>query len=108
MIVSKENNEAVGTVDLFNFDPYHNRAEVGILVDRVHQKQGYAEQALNLLSKYVFNFLKLKQIYAHIPNRNEVSLRLFQRCNYKVSGKLTDWIKSGNDYQDVYILQLIS
>lgn len=108
MIVSKDTNEAVGTVDLFNFDPFHNRAEIGILVDRTHQKQGFAEQALNLLSEYAFKFLKIKQIYAHIPELNATSLRLFQRCNYTIAGKLVDWIKSGNEYRDVYILQLIS
>ncbi|MCL1942821.1 MAG: GNAT family N-acetyltransferase [Candidatus Azobacteroides sp.] len=107
MIIKKENNRAVGTVDLFDFDPFHNRAEVGILVDREYQKQGIAEQTLNLLKEYAFHFLKIKQIYAYIPENNEISLRLFRRCNYVIAGKLSAWIKSGNEYRDVYILQLL-
>jgi len=108
MIETVESREAAGTIDLFNFDPFHNRAEVGILVDTAHQKQGIAEQALNLLAEYAFDFLKIKQLYAYVSEHNQTGLRLFQRCNYHVAGKLSDWIKSGDEYRDVYILQLVS
>ncbi len=108
MIVQKSTEKPVGTVDLFNFDPFHNRAEIGILVDRNYRKQGIAEQTLNLMKEYAFNFLKIKQLYARVPEQNQISLRLFQKCNYQLAGKLQAWIKSGEEYQDVYILQIIN
>lgn len=108
MIVWKENNTTIGTVDIFNFDPFHERAEVGILVEKNYRNKGIAEQTLFLVQEYAFDFLKIKQLYAHIPEKNEISLRLFQRCGYVISGKLLQWLKSGDTFQDVYILQLIN
>ena len=108
MVVWKENDDAIGTVDIFNFDPFHERAEVGILVEKNYRNKGIGEQVLSLTQEYAFDFLKIKQLYAHIPEENEISVRLFQRCGYQVSGKLCQWLKSGDSYQDVYILQLIS
>ncbi|MCD7971784.1 MAG: GNAT family N-acetyltransferase [Candidatus Azobacteroides sp.] len=107
IIVLQETNEAVGAVDLFNFDPYHQRAETGILIDKNFRKRGLGEQTLHLIREYAFDFLKIKQLYAHIPENNEISLRLFQRCGYKISGKLQAWLKSGPAFENVYILQLI-
>ena len=107
MVVWKENNDAIGTIDIFNFDPFHERAEVGILIEKKYRNKGIGEQVLFLLQEYAFDFLKIKQLYAYIPEENDISLRLFQRCGYLISGKLFQWLRAGNTFQDVYILQLI-
>lgn len=108
MVVLKDSNETIGTVDIFNFDPFHERAEVGILINENHRNKGLAEQSILLIQEYAFNFLKIKQLYAHVPACNEVSLRLFQRCGYEIAGKLKNWIKAITSFQDVYILQLLN
>lgn len=46
----------VGSVDLYDFDPYHLHAGVGILVDSDYQQQGIASEALALLERYAFSF----------------------------------------------------
>ena len=108
MVVMKMTGETIGTIDVFNFEPYHERAEIGILIDKNHRNKGLAVQALNLIQEYTFVFLKMKQLYAHIPEKNQVSLRLFQRCGYQLVGKLQNWIKFEDSFQHVYLLQLIN
>jgi len=50
VIASKEDDEAVGLIDLFDFDPFHSRAGVGILVaEKEHRRLGYGKQALECL-----------------------------------------------------------
>lgn len=51
----------VGMLDLYDFDPHHRRAGVGILVDPLYQKNGLATEALELLAEYAFSYLKLHQ-----------------------------------------------
>lgn len=97
----------VGMVDLYDFDPHHRRAGVGILVDPLYQKNGLAAEAMQLLADYAFSFLKLHQLYAHIPVANEASKALFTRCGYTITGILTDWIASEEGYSDVLIMQHI-
>lgn len=100
--------EAVGTIDLYDFDPYHRRAAVGIMIDRDHQKKGLAGDALSLLCRYAFSFLKLHQLYAYIPVDNEPSKRLFFRCEFKKVGILSGWQQTDEGYKDVLLVNLIS
>ena len=98
IIELKETDTAIGTVDLYDFDPHHRRAGVGILIDTAHQKKGYAKSALNLLIGYAFSFLKLHQLYAFIPITNTRSLRLFEQCDFETTGLFKDWLLTTNGY----------
>ncbi len=103
-----ETGEAIGLIDLFDFEPHHQRAGTGILLDPAYQQNGWATQALTLLIEYAFSFLKLHQLYAHIPASNEPSKVLYTRCGFKESGILKDWLVTEDNYQDVLIMQLIN
>ena len=94
--------------DLYDFDPHHRRAGVGILVDPLYQKNGLATEALELLAEYAFSYLKLHQLFVHIPIGNEPSKALFARCGFTVTGILTDWITTKDGYSDVLTMQKIN
>lgn len=99
----------VGTIDLFDFDPYHNRAGVGILIgDKSDRKRGYATTALRKFIDYCFNTLQLHQLYCNITKGNEDSLELFKKCGFRISGSKVDWIKKPGEYVDEFLLQLIN
>ena len=104
IIELKETNSAVGTVDLYDFDPHHRRAGVGILVDPAHQKKGIGKEALNTLCIYAFSFLKIHLLYAYIPITNTPSLRLFEQCGFETMGLLKDWLRTTNGYTDVSVV----
>ena len=97
----------VGMLDLYDFDPHHRRAGVGILVDPLYQKNGLATEALELLVGYAFSYLKLHQLFLHIPIGIEASKALFTRCGFTVTGILADWIATKDGYSDVLIMQRI-
>lgn len=108
MIDIRQTGESIGTVDLFDFDPYHSRAGVGILIAvREHRRKGYATMALTALIAYCFNTLKLHQLYCNIPESNLASLNLFTSQGFRVAGLKKDWIRSGDSYSGEYFLQLI-
>jgi len=108
MMVWKENNDPVGTIDLYDFDPVNLRAGVGILIDTVYRKKGIGQQALHLLQDYAFDFLLLKQLFAYIPKQNEISLKLFSKAGYSNTACLKEWIKTNNGFEDVHVVQLLN
>lgn len=108
MIDLRSTGATVGTVDLYDFDPHHRRAGIGVLLDPLYQKNGLATEALNLLADYAFSLLKLHQLYAHIPVKNDASKTLFTRCGYTITGILTDWITTEQGYSDVITMQRIN
>ena len=92
-------------IDLFDFEPHHRRAAVGILIIEERRGEGIGRRALCLLHSYAFEFLRLHQLYAHIPAENEASRRLFLGAGYKESGRLKEWLVEGGKYQDVVVVQ---
>jgi diamine N-acetyltransferase len=108
MIDIKPDPGTVGAIDLYDFEPHHRRAAVGIIVDREYRKRGIAGNALAVLCRYTFSFLRLHQLYAYIPVDNEPSRRLFAHCGFKEKGLLSDWQQTEEGYKDVLLVSLIS
>jgi diamine N-acetyltransferase len=108
MICEKE-GRAIGSIDLFDFDPNHMRAGIGILIaDKTDRKKGLASEALKLLSNYSFEILNLHQLYCNITTDNESSILLFQKHGFQITGIKKQWIRSGNSFKDELLLQLIN
>lgn len=106
MIVRSDDDRPVGIIDLFDFEPHHARAAVGILVFPGEQHRGIGSEALELLSDYAFGVLHLHQLYAHIPESNTLSRRLFSRCGYTECGRLNEWLRTApQQYENVIVVQ---
>jgi len=105
----EDNSIPIGTIDLFDFDPYHNRIGVGILIKKnENRKKGYASIALELLINYAFTILKVHQLYCNICIDNKISLHLFKKFNFEVIGLKKDWNKTSTGWKGEYMLQLIN
>ena len=112
MIVLKKDksdkNIPIGTVDLFDLDPYNLRAGIGILVaQKEYRRKGIASEALELMVKYAFNHLRLHQLYCNIATDNQASLKLFQNSGFLITGEKKEWLKGKDGWVGEYILQLI-
>ena len=109
IISPNENDAAVGAIDLFDFDPYHLRAGVGILIAEEYRNKGYAFEALELLKDYAFNNLLLKQLYANVTVSAPSSLQLFEKCGFEKVGLKKSWNRiSATEFGDEWLLQLIN
>ena len=105
---TSKNQKSIGCIDLFDFDPHHLRAGIGILIaDKNDRKKGHATEALRLLIDYCFDFLNLKQVYCNITVDNEPSILLFKKHGFAITGVKRSWIKEGNSFKDELLLQLI-
>ena len=104
MMVAKATNETVGTVDLYDFDLHHSRIALGLFVAPEFQKKGYAKAALHIIEAYVFDFLKINQLYCHIAKSNGASIQMFEKEKFTQT-TLKSWIKSASGYEDIVVFQ---
>jgi diamine N-acetyltransferase len=108
MIELKTEKITIGTVDIFDFDPFHCRAGIGILIaSEEHRKKGYASMALKGLIDYCFKTLQLHQLWCNILSTNTESLSLFGKIGFTEAGIKRDWVKTGTGYVDEHLFQLI-
>ncbi|MCD8403716.1 GNAT family N-acetyltransferase [Tenacibaculum finnmarkense] len=107
VIEDKKNQKPIGMIDLFDFNPQHKRAGIGILIHPKYQQKGLAFEALKLLINYCFTHLQLHQLYANITADNKNSIRLFTKHNFKQIGIKKEWIFTNGTYKDEILFQLI-
>ena len=108
-LVGQNGVRPIGAVDLFDFDPHHLRAGIGILIaDKSERKKGYGKTALKLLIDYGFDILKLHQLYCNITISNKGSLDLFKKMGFSIIGLKKEWTKTTEGWTDEYLLQLIN
>jgi diamine N-acetyltransferase len=107
VIVENTSQLSVGTIDLFDFEPQHHRAGVGLLIDAQFRNLGYASEALSLFENYCFNTLHLHQIYANISIENIKSIALFEKHDYQRIGLKKEWRMIHNKWTDELLYQKI-
>jgi diamine N-acetyltransferase len=95
-----------GIIDLFDFEPYHRRAGVGILIAKELRKKGIASEALEVLIKYCFDTLNLHQLYCNIESGNPESIHLFEKHGFVQCGIKRHWLWQ-QKWNDELMFQLI-
>lgn len=100
-------DEVVGIVDLFRFEPFHNRAEVGIVIAPEHRGKGLGTLTLQMLHEYAFGYLGLHQLHASALTGNRAAQALFRKAGYEMVATLKEWIRVGDSYSDVVVMQLV-
>lgn len=108
MIDLRSTGKTVGCIDLYDFDPYHERAGVGIMIETNAQGQGIAAESLQLLEEYAFGILQLNQLYCLIGMGNENSIKLFSKSGYTQCGLRKNWLKTTKGFIDQFEFQRLN
>ena len=109
LIISNYDNEVLGMIDVFDFNPKNRRAGIGILIKKeAHREKGYGKEALNLLIDYCFTHLDLHQLYCNISENNKASINLFSNRGFEKIGLKKDWNIINGAFKNEYIYQLIN
>jgi diamine N-acetyltransferase len=97
----------IGSIDLFDFDPIHQRAGLGILIaSNDDRKQGYAFEAIRQMIDYSRKVLFLHQLYCNIAASNTASIQLFGKVGFEITGTKKEWLRTENGWEDELLLQL--
>jgi diamine N-acetyltransferase len=109
LMIDTHEGKTIGAIDLFDFDPFHSRAGIGLLIhEKEDRSKGYASSALELLIPYCFGKLNLHQLYANIAVDNKISFALFGKHGFSVCGVKKEWLRTESGWKDEIMLQLIN
>ncbi|MDR2937873.1 MAG: GNAT family N-acetyltransferase [Prevotellaceae bacterium] len=99
----------IGAVDLYDLDPLHARAGVGVLIfDKCCRQKGHATQALKQLIDYAFGTLHLHQLHCAVSESNIASLSLFKKLGFEATGLRKAWRKHGDSFENEIFMQRFS
>lgn len=108
LCVCNAQHTVIGLIDLFDFDPKHKRAGVGLVIlNPADRNKGMGAEALSLLWEYATTVLELHQLYANILEDNSPSIHLFEKMGFTQAGIKRDWVRWGGQFKNELIYQKI-
>ncbi|WP_339627482.1 GNAT family N-acetyltransferase [uncultured Maribacter sp.] len=109
LVICDLKHKAIGLIDIFDFEPNHKRAGIGIIIlDTEQRNKGIGSESITLLCDYAFDVLGLRQIYANILEENSASMHLFRKLGFDVVGVKKDWVRVKNTFKNEVLLQKIN
>ncbi len=106
--LDRKPSQIIGAIDMYDFDPRHSRAGIGIMIVAAERGKGFAGEALQAFEQYAFQTLNLHQLYCYVAVDNAESIRVFEKRGYKQTGLRKDWLNEGGKYTDQLQFQLIN
>lgn len=109
LVICANDGCPAGFIDLFDFEPKHRRAALGIVIkSKTHRQKGFGAEALELLIKYSFTHLGLHQVYANVGVDNVSSRSLFEKAGFEKTALKKDWVFVKGAFKDELLYQLIN
>ena len=105
--ISLETIDILGFIDIFDFEPIHRRAGIGIFILDEYRRKGIGKKSVTLIGEYAKKNLNLNCIYANIAKENISSINLFKSCGFKKIGLKREWNFYENSFHGEYLYQRI-
>jgi [ribosomal protein S5]-alanine N-acetyltransferase len=108
-IVLKDGDRHVGNVKLGPVNWIHRHADLGILIgEKDFWGKGYATEAIRLASDYAFRVLNLHRLGAGCYERNQGSVRAFEKAGFEIEGVRRQHFFCDGEYTGHTLLGLLN
>ena len=102
--ICNDEGKAVGVVELFNYSPLNDRAELGIEIEPAWQGKGLGKKSVLKMLRYAKEELALHTLYAIVEEDNIPSLSLFRNLGFEEQ-TIRNWFREGEKYKNGKLLQ---
>jgi RimJ/RimL family protein N-acetyltransferase len=104
----KNSHKLVGVIGFFDLDDKLKKGEVGFWVAKEYWGNGYATEALNLMTKYIFEELYFHKIFVFFHEKNSAVARILEKCGYEKEGLAKNSVYNGSEYYDEIIFTKVN
>lgn len=104
----KENGRYIGNVSITNVNKANRSGESNIFIgDHSCWGKGIGTDAYRLLLEYAFNERGFHRIEARVLETNASSLKMHEKCGFKIEGTLRESVFKNGRWQDQVVLSII-
>ena len=104
--IEKRTGKNVGLIDLYDFNPLHKNAWIGIYIQPQYRGKGLGKEALQIIEEYAFQHINVKNLLCYVAEDNTPSINLFTSRGFSKVGEIKDYYKRRNStYVNAYIFQ---
>ncbi len=77
-------NIFIGTICLWNISTEKNKIEIGFELNSEYHSKGFMQEAVEVVIQYAFSELKFDVVTAFVNEKNQKSIQLFKRNNFRL------------------------
>jgi RimJ/RimL family protein N-acetyltransferase len=104
-----EDDRPVGTIGLFQLEPYNGCAGLGISIgDAADRGRGYGSDALRALLGFAFGQLRLQRVWLDVYDSNPGARRVYERVGFVYEGTLRRAVFREGRYLDVIRMAILA
>lgn len=108
IILDRDTKEKVGSIGIKNIDYINSNAELYIRISsKFTGTKGYGTSAINSLVNFCFNRMNLHKIYLQVFESNDRAVKCYQKCGFRIEGKLREHHFDDGRYSPVLIMGII-
>ncbi len=83
----------IGTVELFDIDMKHQRAEVGIIIyEEAYRYKGYGREVYHQFELMIQQHLPIHILYSHVLQKNQRAINFFTHHEFQQTAILEQWL----------------
>ena len=103
-----ENDKYIGNIMMQEVDYINRSCHIPILIgDKNEWNKGYATEARMILLKFAFDERGMERVFATVVDNNQASIRMHQKCGYKVEGIMRNAVFKGGKFHDLTMLAVL-
>lgn len=106
-IIYDNNNNKIGYFSFKYTNKVSKVGRIGIKLHKDYRGKGFAKDALCTMTSYLFLIFNIHKLETHIIEYNNPSLKLFEKSNWTIEGKLRKTIYMSGSYYDNILLGLL-
>ncbi|WP_084244386.1 GNAT family N-acetyltransferase [Planomicrobium okeanokoites] len=107
-IVSKEDDDYLGTVSLKNINYVDRNAEYAISIRKKYWGKDHAYNATSLILEYGFNRLNLYKVYFNVLSSNKRAIGFYKKFGFEQEGVFKNHIFVNGKYEDMIWFRYIN
>jgi len=108
VFVEPKTGKAVGYGGIFDIDHVNHKAEIGYGLLQSAWGKGYASMAVDSISNFAFDKLKLHRLYGYVHPENKASVKVLEKNGYVFEGELADYFFARGGYMNACIMARVN
>jgi len=107
-ICLKENDELIGLCSIIDIDWINRSAQSSSMIgEKKYRGKGYGTEAQLLLLQYAFYERGFERIWAVVLEKNIGSIKMHEKCGYKMEGVLRNSVFKNGKFQKQIIMSIL-
>lgn len=108
VIWSRECDERIGTVALYDIDWVSRKCEFGrFFISNEYRGRGLSTEVMFLIFGFVFNDLNMNKIHLGVFVNNEQAVSFYRKVGFEVEGTLSEHVWKNGVYRSIHLMSFL-